>query len=272
MKRSESVLVYAVTAVLAVILVVAVVFGNEGEAAGPSKESLAGGGLPKALGLGEDGADPTDGFTDVGPGVRPAAVDPGSEDPVTGPAAPELPSQYETPIGPLRASGNVASIASILGPFRAENQIDGTRYRVVEIQRGDTFSELVQKWTGDLDKAPIVRALNESVDPAALRAGEELWVPWVDDAELLLAWQERTASPGAASVSRPAETPRSTAVPAGGEVHEIVKGESLWRIAEQRVGTGGASAYVQAILRANPSIRDASSIRAGEKIVLPPAQ
>lgn len=287
MKRSESVLVYAVTAVLAVILVVAVVFGNEGAA--KSREGVDGasalGDLQGALdGRVGDKAPPL-----AGPGVR-NLVDPtrsGPKSEVDGPggtAAPDpldpsqsgRPSQYGEAIGPLRADPRMTSLAAALGPFRAETQFDGIRYRVVEVQRGDTFSDLLLRWTASANTASTVLSLNEWIDPIsrALRAGDEVRMPWVDDAELLSAWQVRRdahrtpVDPDPAVATVPGREPR-TAPTTPGESYEVKKGETLWVIAERKVGRRAAPSYIDAIVAANASIGSADSVKAGQRIILP---
>lgn len=273
MKRSESMLVYAVTAVLAVILVVAVVFGNEGEAADREAAGgmLVGGSLADVL-----GGDPESPRAAKTPGGGP--VDPQVVEVAGGEAGGEvLPGPGSaTPVGPLRSTAEVPSLVSLLGPFSALNQLDGARYRVVVVQPGDTFSELVERWTGDLKRQDEVLALNEWVDPKALRAGEELIFPWVEDADLLLAYDQRRARrpandpvPDLPAVDRGGLLGAADRQPGAGALHVLSKGETLWGLAAAKVGPGAATAYVDAILRANPSIRDAGAIRAGEKIVLP---
>ena len=55
----------------------------------------------------------------------------------------------------------------------------------------------------------------------------------------------------------------------GGESYLVQAGDSLWKIAERRVGARGAAAYIGQIVAANASIRDRDTLRAGERIVLP---
>jgi hypothetical protein len=146
---------------------------------------------------------------------------------------------------------------------------------VVTVRRGDTFSGLVLDWTGSLAATGDVRALNEELDPERLPEGAELWLPWVDDEELIAAHDARidapapAAGPGSPASAPPvAASPGGTAAPADA-VHVVQRGESLWKIAEARVGARDAMAYIARIAERN-GITDTDRIRAGQKLFLPP--
>jgi phage tail protein X len=279
MKRSESVLVYAVTAVLAVILVVAVVFGNEAEVRADADDVAVGqdlgarlddfvGGGPTAQGKSAEGGDRPDGRL-VGETADPPAPGP------DGPTVVDGPAQYPGTAGPLRRDASLVPLAELLGEFELERQFDGSYYRLYRVVRGDTFSALVERWTGGLENLGLVRALNEEIDPDALKEGQLLRFPLVDDAELRAAHAARQAprSDRRAPFVAPAPAPapgRAAGTAVLGADYEIQRGESLWSIAEKQVGVRQAEAYVRAILAANPRIQDASRVRAGDRITLPP--
>ncbi len=289
MKRSESILVYGVTGILVVILGVAVMFGGDA------------GGKQTPLGARVANAGDTGGTSLLDRAVDPSAleldaVDPAEDAARGGSTKPEgTPSDPAATPGPsgddLRGEGvaldsRAPSLRVVLGPYEIVKQYDGSEFVKVTVRQGDTFSELVEKFTGSLANADEVRALNEQIDPGRLVAGQKILMPWVGEDELRAALQARREAP-AASDLQPRSTPPLTAAPeeassprvpplsepAGttGTVHVVKRGESLWKIAEGVVGRSRASAYVDEIVRAN-GIADASRVREGQKLTLPPAR
>ncbi|MCA8940958.1 MAG: LysM peptidoglycan-binding domain-containing protein [Planctomycetes bacterium] len=266
MKRSESVLVYGVTGVLAVILGIAIIFGGET----PDRTDLASG--DAADGRGRDipflSGDRVD---DAERELRLLLED---EDPVTT----GTDAEPETELDPAPAlgtdSGEVRQPVEVplhrtvqLGISRTEeNPASGERFRFVRAKPGDSLAVLIQRWCPGVD-SEIVAALNEDQNLTRLHPGDEVCVPWVDDAILIEAMEARQSSPiPAASPVRDAGIAPVAAV---GTTYTLKEGDSLWLVAKRRVGVGKADAYVREILESNPSIADAAAVRAGQKIVLP---
>ena len=212
----------------------------------------------------------------------------------------ELPAEDPDALPLVPESGAVAA----LGPYRIDQQ-----FRVVTVREGDTFTELVQHWTGGLDRLDEVERLNEHVaDARRLVPGTELYFPWVEDLELITSQRARRTSFALRSDAsrRPREAdrndseaggatprPRSSGnewlrgrratpaagtrasasgtdtAPAGGERYKVKQGDSLWKIAARRVGNGKASAYVKEIVAATPGLTKPELVRAGQTIILP---
>ncbi|MBK8974860.1 MAG: LysM peptidoglycan-binding domain-containing protein [Planctomycetes bacterium] len=285
MNRSESVLVYTVTTILAVIVFVAVVFGGDGA----QGSTLSGPGTP-----GSNGASAPAGAVDL----TQLASDGGqfvdrSDTPDGGSGEPTGDSTEGSSGEPAPRADAATRLRERFGDFREETGVDGQRYRFVRLQRGDTFNALVRRWTGSGELLDDVRALNESLEPDSIPAGTEIMLPWIDP-EILLAnapgalrsggSAESGGSPRAPlgaplrsraepSRSEPSRSEPSRSGPqpaaAAGASYTVQPGDSLWRIAEKRVGPRGAAAYVDRILAANPSIPDAGRVRAGQQIILP---
>ena len=270
MKRNESVLVYGVTGLLLVILVVAVVFGNEGRDAPIS--DLDSGAVAKA------GADLMEGADPAGP----SAADPSGV-----PSIAELMGQVDGEFDPIEGEGEVQvgevplslTVKRSLSPILGENRVDttsGQPFRVVTVRYGDTFSGLLMRWCVT-DREDEALALNEELDFDRLRPGLEVYLPFVDDETVLEAYDRRQSEMVAAAaeaVSRPRQAaPVATpAVPAATRTsrrHVVKPGESLWVIAVREVGARRAKAYIQDIMQANPQLSDPERIRAQTKLVLP---
>ena len=275
MKRSESILVWAVTAIVGVIVLVAVIFGRTDAVVGDGGKS-ANGGQPLENLIAGGGAV----FTEGGPAEpgaggsgEPGAGDAGSAKGDGKPVAAAAAAGTGEPIdADLRA--RVPDLRTVLGEFRLEGQPDGERYRVVAVRYGDSFGSLVQRWTGSLDRKDEVRALNEGLVPEQIRAGEEIWFPWVDEQLLVDAAEQRrpggvpSAPAGLAANLDPSRSGGST-TPASGDWYKVKSGESLWKIAADRVGQGKAQAYIDEILRLNPTIVDPARVRADDRVLMP---
>ncbi len=291
MKRSETVLVYGVTALLLVILGIAVIFGNE--PVGPGPEVQLAGSLPGSAattnGLGpsgdildqladkpEDGTDPSGAASPGGEGS--GAGELGASDPSAAGAAGTGPAAgWEEAAGqpgvPLR------TVHAVLGASEVVDQFGTNQYRVVEVRSGQTFSELVQNWCGDLRQLDLARALNEDVDLDRLQQGQKLWLPLVADEVLLQAWTDRLEArrerltdgrdlrrPAAAGTA-PGVTP-PVATGAAQRDHVVKSGESLWTIAVREVGARRAKAYIDEIVALN-NLSDPDRLKVDAKLALP---
>ncbi|MBI5851916.1 MAG: LysM peptidoglycan-binding domain-containing protein [Planctomycetes bacterium] len=302
MQRSESILVWAVSAIVVVIVLVAVVFGRNDE-----------------LGTGPQAVDPK--LASMVPGGQTPAVKAGVSDDVLNllrdPGV-SVPGDQPDPAGgagaaPVDANGvadanaadaalreRIPELRTLLGEFRLEGQVGGERYRVVTVRSGDTFGTLVQRWAGSLARGDEVRALNESLVPERLRSGDEIWFPWVEDVDLIEAAKARGEGVARAAVAKENAPVNPPAVPSGGAPFAVVpadagaspsaplasgsapaakpesgdwrtvkSGESLWRIASDAVGPRRAQEYIDQILKLNPTLRDPGQVRAGDRLLLP---
>lgn len=285
MKRNETLLMYGVTGLLGVILLIAVVFGNGNggstpggatagldaarrTAAGEASQKLPGQDIEELLGINSGGGK---GESKSGP-----VAQPGGE--ATSPAAPPPP----------------ALPAWLVATTREAN------YRIVPVNQGDTLSGLLQRYCLDTSDGMVdrVRYLNESIpDLNRLVLGTRLVLPYVEDEKLLDAARAReeaarqptslAGEPGRNPAGNPAGNPdglRPKPAPSGNgtaanpgtpgpavanAAYVVKKGETLWKIAETRVGRRNAPRYIEAILGANPDL-DPDRVRENQKIMLPP--
>jgi hypothetical protein len=289
MKRNESILVYSVTGLLVVILAVAILFGNEqgvqahtsargakplGEIA-PSEVSTEGavadqGSLPEAV---ADGAQPSNGAGPAGqegagaiPKPAPAADTPSDHTAAT--AAPDA-SQGPPISVPLNASSPAPAVtepatdlATQVLMWLGDSKRDG-RYRVVTVRKGDTFSELVQRWCGGLEQLEIAESLNEELNLQRLEQGTKVVLPWVEDATLVAAHVARKSK-------QEAEVKVVTDARDKGLAYVVKSGDKLWNIATARVGQKNAAKFIEEVKALNPELMaDPGKLVAGKTIILP---
>lgn len=177
MKQNERLLVYAVTCFLAVILVFAVVFGNDSKAATTGET----GGTVRDLGaILDEGRTPD--ANPAGPGAAQDASNPAGGSlaggSLAGGAVPGA-NPADAPLA-IKSPAMVAAelVAQQLGPSRRDYSV-----RYVMPRAGDTLETLVQRWCGSREFLEKARRLNE--DLRVVQLGKEVGLPWVDDAALL---------------------------------------------------------------------------------------
>lgn len=300
MKQNERILVFAVASFLAIILVVAVLFGRED---GPErKESAQKQGANQPVGLKE----------------------------LMHPAQPKPPADVPVPTEqPLVAPKPLLSadlVAQKLGPSRRDQN---PAWRAVRVRQGDTFEKIAKVWC--VGREPLAEVVDEikhaNETTTVLRPGQEVLVPWVEDEVLLAALEaqrpkpvdgvaaagtagqagagqagvvpanasgsplggntatvaamlgNRTTSGGsdaavgagakpAVPVGQPV-TPPTPAVAAGTKTYVVKQGDSLWRIAERLYGKKNADRMVAEIKRLNPGRTEV--LHPDDRLVVPDA-
>lgn len=198
MKQNERLLVYAVTGFLALILLVAVVFGRAPE----NKSAVKTGGTVQdlkdvvpSLGsantpAGNANAAPngnTNGASGAAANAAGAGQPAGNSGLPAGNSGLPAPGQL-VPEQPLMAQAKpmVAAdlVAQSLGLSRRDRNV-----RFVRAKSGDSLDTLVRRWCGARDPfLAEAQSLNE--DLVVLRVGQEVALPWVDD-EVLAAGLEQ---------------------------------------------------------------------------------
>lgn len=291
MKRNESILVYSVTGLLVVILAVAILFGNEhgaqaqtarakplDELAGVNTAGDDGGSVPSPGSGSQPGSAPE---PTASPAVTPATGRPaeqatGSEpvpatDGKTGvpAAAPpatgaDLPvsAALNAPVKPPAAVPETSDLATQALMWLGDSKRDG-QYRVVTVRKGDTFSELVQRWCGGLDQLEIAESLNEELNLRRLEQGTKVLLPWVDDAKLVAAHIARKQK-------QEADVKVVTEARGKGVEHVVKPGDKLWNIAVAAVGQKNAAKFIEEVKALNPELMaDPSKLVVGKTIILP---
>jgi nucleoid-associated protein YgaU len=268
MKQNERMLVYLVTGFLAVILIVAVLFGRGGNPADAKAKLTTTQGLADILGRDAKGDPSGDGKA----GANPAAPAPLGQPLVAG--KPDIAAtQVETALGPSRRDRTV---------------------RFVRAKSGDSLDTIVRRWCGA--REPFLeeaKCLNE--DLVVLRLGQEVAVPWVDDETVYAAWQAR--QPQKPTVESPGEAPAAAKVdpgtdagqrpsfaqpgergganvpapalapPANSKPYTVKPGDSLWKVAERLYGKKNADRKIGEIRQLNPGLSD--TLRPGQTFLVP---
>lgn len=295
MKQNERLLVYAVTGFLALILVIAVLFGNDPVAASEKQENTSKG-LSELLQPNKSDAEIAKAKAEVDARVKALAAQ------LSGGSSSQQPLNAK----PQRASDVVARAQ---GPSRRERFV-----RWVPVKSGDAFEKLVRRWCGDT-QGYLEEALSLNEDTTTLKVGSEVMVPWVDDevlaviieasAPLTLAsnpsGSNRTlmrpssgaieagmprpsvtrpgfAMPGAGSPtagsptagSPSAGTPRASGTSTGSAApvtYKVKKGDSIWSVATKRYGKARAYKMVKAIQSLNPNL--GVNLKIGQEFKVP---
>jgi hypothetical protein len=271
MKQNERLLVYAVTGFLAIVLLVAVLFGPNGTDAAAKV-----GGVDPAKMAGDGKTDGVRGLGEIlgqndaskGPSAPSAQKEPKSDgsNPAnagkpTGSAAGSV-ADVLTPADVLRP-GQVSSqqplvanerpllamdlVAQQLGPSRRDRSV-----RMVRAKSGDSLEMLVRRWCGARDPfLEEAKSLNE--DLVVLRVGQEVCVPWVDDEVVLAAYEAQkpkmlvsapapaaAMGPAGATPDTPAVQPRPTFAEPGNLRGEAAKTTPAGVTTEYTVKAGDA--------------------------------
>ena len=293
MKQNERLLVYAVTGFLALILVIAVLFG--GDQINPAKQQEN-----SAKGL-SDLLDPKE------PKAAPASQD----DALVEAMAKQLEASKEPVQQPLIAKPqrDREIVERANGPSRTDHMV-----RWVTVKTGDGYERLVRRWCGEEgfdDYVAEAKSLNE--DKPTLIAGIKIMVPLVSDEKLVELIEERatrvvhvidssrtlgsdqgasftagdptpsasatldvpgrnrpnsTVSPGvAAGGGRNPSVDRGAAVSPVGQIYQVKSKDNLWSIAAKIYGKGYADQMVLEMKELNPGLTD--RIQIGQTIKLP---
>ena len=262
MKRNETVLVYAVTGLLLVILLVAVIFGEQNPARAetekktrPAVASLPGVAPAEAPARTPGAAKPSE---EPGANLAEKPSEKPSEKPTEETGEGEKPADEGTEGADAKSGEPVVlkstvteELAGVLGTSSRMGE-----YRVVKARRGDTLALVVARWCADATQLSTVEVLNESLVEADLESGQEVVVPWVDAETLLLAAKARAKKSAVVEHAK-------------GQLYTIEKGDSLWDLAKVRVAKNKIPAWLGRFKVLNPDITDLSVLIAGQKVRLP---
>lgn len=187
----------------------------------------------------------------------------GPEDPAKGEVDPSL-MVKRTPAVPEPSAGQIKPdpVAGRTIALDAEDQL-----RRYEVKPGETLGEISMRELGSMNDLDLLLEVNEGMRKDQVRAGDVIWLPSRAAADARRK-QERSANPqGVRAAEASAKDPK----PARNSVtHEVVSGDSLWRIAQQYFGREGANAGVKRIVQANGKLSDENTVlRLGWVLTIP---
>jgi LysM repeat protein len=144
----------------------------------------------------------------------------------------------------------------------AEDQLH--RY---EVKPGETLGEISMRELGSMNDLDLLLEVNEGMRKDQVRAGDVIWLPSRAAAEA----RRKQLQSAAPNQVRAAEASAANSKPARNSLtHEVVSGDSLWRIAQKYFGREGANAGVKRIVQANSKLPNENTVlRLGWVLTIP---
>ncbi|MEY2786250.1 MAG: hypothetical protein RL277_2462 [Planctomycetota bacterium] len=136
-------------------------------------------------------------------------------------------------------------------------------------QQGDGWVKLAERLYGNGAKFSLLKNANEGRDD--IQPGEQILVPIFDVESMAAA--PATAAPAEPAASKPAtagdkkSSKKAALVSTGGKVHEVKKGESLWKIAKSELGDGNRWKEIYELNK--DQMKSPEAVRLGMKLKLP---
>jgi len=150
------------------------------------------------------------------------------------------PADLDRQLGPTPGEAGPAAVAP---PPLPEPKTEKTKTYVVK--KGDTLSDIAEKFYGKQKKWRLIAKANPKVDPNNLRVGEKLTIP-----------------------AATAKTQPAAPTPSDKRIYQVKKGDTLYSIAKQVYGKGEK---FRLILSANADLLkgDPKNLRPGMKLKIP---
>ena len=144
--------------------------------------------------------------------------------------------------------------------LEAEDQL-----RRYEVKPGETLGEISMRELGSMNDLDLLLEVNEGMNKHQVRAGDVIWLPSRAAADARRKQEQSADATQARAVNASASKPARSSVS-----HEVVSGDSLWRIAQQYYGREGANAGVRRIVQTNSKLSNENTVlRLGWVLTIP---
>jgi LysM repeat protein len=163
---------------------------------------------------------------------------------------------------PGPAEAQVAPEAGRVLSLDAEDQL-----RRYEVKPGETLGEVSMRELGSVHDLDLLLEVNEGMRKDQVRAGDVIWLPSRAAADA----RRKQLQSAVPKEARATEASATNPKPARSSVtHEVVSGDSLWRIAQQYYGREGANAGIKRIVQANGKLSGENTVlRLGWVLTIP---
>lgn len=254
MGKVEKFVVLTVLFVIAVVLVVSLGSDNPLD-----KDNAAKLGEKPAA---KSEAQPTGGTTLLSANVQPQTPPPAAN---PNPAEPSVPAPSATP---APAPTVVLPAGALLKTTEGLSPSFDDKRLFYRWQQGDGWVKLAERLYGNATKFSLLKNANEGRDD--IEAGEQILVPIFDTESLaqVPALEPAKNNTGAAQTSAKSEKASKKApTMTGGKIHEVKKGESLWKIAKSELGDGNRWKEIYELNK--DQMKSPEAVRLGMKLKLP---
>jgi LysM repeat protein len=188
----------------------------------------------------------------------------GSEIPAKNESAELTPEVKKTPAVPETGTSVPADEPTTGRALALDAEDQLRRY---EVKPGETLGEISMRELGSMNDLDLLLEVNEGMRKDQVRAGDVIWLPSRAAADA----RRMQAKSATLQQARAADASASSAQPVRNSLtHEVVSGDSLWRIAQQYFGREGANAGVKRIVQANSKLSDENTVlRLGWVLTIP---
>jgi nucleoid-associated protein YgaU len=132
-------------------------------------------------------------------------------------------------------------------------------------QQGDGWVKLAERLYGNATKFSLLKNANEGRDD--IEPGEQILVPIFDSESLAQVPVLEPAKNEVSAAAKSEKASKKAPTMTGGKIHEVKKGESLWKIAKSELGDGNRWKEIYELNK--DQMKSPEAVRLGMKLKLP---